>query len=277
MKKAAEAGYRFPFTNHLRGAKRRAVAIEHCRGRDKRKKHYVQLLRFATATLRSAEAALQALEHVEVEYDLPAQHKRLADQLAAYIELGWRVVDQSRRRVLEGESVPAAEKVVSIFEPHTDIIRKDNRDTYYGHKVYLSVGRSSLVLDCVTEDGNPADATMVERAIRRLEEICGCVPEQAAFDGGFASKANVKRAKELGVKQICFSKRRGIAVSDMVSSSWMYCQLRRFRAGIEGCISFLKRGFGLSRCTWRGEKRFKSYVWASIVAHNLLVIARHSL
>ena len=87
------------------------------------------------------------------------------------------------------------------------------------------------------------------------------------------SRANLKAAKALGVKDVCFSKRRGIDITDMVKSHWVYKKLRRFRAGVEGVISFLKRVFGLDRCTWRGSNGFKAYAWASVVACNLLIIA----
>ena len=103
------------------------------------------------------------------------------------------------------------------------------------------------------------------------------MPKQAALDGGFASKANLESAKGLGVEDVCFSKGRGLAVSDMVRSSWVYKRLRRFRAGVDGVISFLKRAFGLDRCSWRGLEGFKRYTWASVVSCNLLVIARHQL
>ena len=80
------------------------------------------------------------------------------------------------RRVLEGEQVPSREKIVSIFEPHTDIVVKDNRETRYGHKVCLTGGKSSLVLDCVIEEGNPADATLVERTLTRHIALFGQAP-----------------------------------------------------------------------------------------------------
>jgi len=83
--------------------------------------------------------------------------------------------------------------------------------------------------------------------------------------------------KVVSIKDICFSKRRGIEITDMVKSAWVFKQLRRFRAGVEGCISFLKRCFGLDRCTWRGLGSFKSYIWSSVVSYNLLVMARHVL
>ena len=97
------------------------------------------------------------------------------------------------------------------------------------------------------------------------------------MDGGFTSKENLQEAKALGVEDVCFHKKRGLLVSDMTKSSWVYRRLRKFRAGIEGMISFLKRAFGLRRCTWRGELSFASYVQASVLTANLLTLARHLL
>ena len=79
------------------------------------------------------------------------------------------------------------------------------------------------------------------------------------------------------IKDVCFSKKRGLQVEDMCRSQWVYNRLRHFRAGIESGISWIKRCFGFARCTWKGLRSFKSYVWASIVSANLLVIARKQL
>jgi IS5 family transposase len=186
-------------------------------------------------------------------------------------------MDQTRRRVLEGESVPAEEKIVSIFEEHTDIIRKDNRETFYGHKICLTGGGSSMILDCTVLEGNPADSTLAKTMADRQVEIFSRPPRQIAFDGGFASKVNLSEIKALGVQDVAFSKHRGLEIGAMVKSSWVYKRLRDFRAGIEGNISFLKRVFGLDRCTWKSWESFQSYVWGSIVSFNLLVFARHLL
>ena len=179
--------------------------------------------------------------------------------------------------MLRAESVPANEKIVSLFEPHTDIIVKDRRDTYYGHKVFVTAGASGLILDCAVEAGNPADATMALPMLERQNALYGRPPRQVAMDGGFASKQNLKDAKALGVADVCFQKKRGLKVSDMTRSTWVYKRLRDFRAGIEGLISFLKRAFGLDRCTWRGAESFASYVQASVLTANLLTLARHLL
>ena len=161
--------------------------------------------------------------------------------------------------------------------PHNDVIVKDRRDTFYGHKVCLTGGRSNLISDCVIEDGNPADSQLVEKMLNRHNEIYGQYPLKVAFDGGFASKQNLKTAKSMKIKDVCFSKKRGLQVEDMCRSQWVYNRLRRFRAGIESGISWIKRCFGFARCTWKGLRSFKSYVWASIVSANLLVIARKQI
>ena len=197
--------------------------------------------------------------------------------LMHYSRLAEKVINQTERRVLLGETVPAGEKIVSIFEEHTDIIVKDRRETYYGHKICLTSGKSGLFLDCVVEDGNPADSELATEMIARQTMLYGRPPGQAAFDGAFASKVNLGDLKDDGVVDVMFSKRRGLKVLDMVKSSYVYKKLRNFRAGIEGMISFLKRCFGAGRCTWRGLESFKSYVWGSVVSANLLILARHTM
>jgi len=201
----------------------------------------------------------------------------LASELRRYVALTRRVISQTERRVLRGESVPATEKIVSIFEPHTDIVIKKNRETLYGHKICLTAGASGLVTDVVIERGNPADSTLAVRMIERQRDLYGVVPKQAAFDGGFTSAANLESIKALGVEDVAFSKGRGLSITDMVKSSWVYRCLRDFRAGIEGVISFLKRAFALDRCTWSGLASFEAYVCGSVLACNLLVVARHML
>ena len=197
--------------------------------------------------------------------------------LQHYRDLCVRVVEQTERRVLHGQRVAASEKVVSIFEPHTDIICKDPRDTHYGHKLCLSTGASGLVLDMQVLDGNPSDRTLAVQTLQRVQSTLGKMPRQASFDGGFASKDNLRQLKELGIEDVVFHKKCGLRIPDMAKSAWVFRSLKRFRAGIEGAISFLKRCFGLDRCNWKGLKRFKAYTWASTLAHNLLLIARHRL
>ena len=163
------------------------------------------------------------------------------------------------------------------MSPHTDIIIKDRRNTYYGHKICLTGGASNLILDCVIVEGNPADTSLVTTMLDRQKEIYFRYPLKACFDGGFASKENLKQAKQRQIKDVCFAKKRGLDETAMCRSEYVYHRLRRFRAGIESGISWLKRCMGLARCTWKGWYAFKSYVWSSVVAANLLTVARCKL
>lgn len=201
----------------------------------------------------------------------------LIRELEHFMGLTLRIIDQTARRVFNGESVPPDEKLVSIFETHTDIIKKSRRETEFGHKIALTTGQSTLILDCMVLEGNLADSDLARQMIERQIEIYERPPRQAAFDGGFASNANVGEIKGLGVKDAMFSKKRGLKVLEMVKSSWVYHQLRNFRAGVEGGISFLKPCFGLDRCNWKGFTSFKAYVWSSIVTANPLILARHKI
>jgi IS5 family transposase len=268
----------FPYQDHTKRAKRRMLGVMNAKNKKVRNDKYMDLLRVTRKTIGYAKAAATELKtYVTREVQQMALSEKLSHELDRYIELVLQVVNQTERRIVKDESVPASEKVVSIFEPHTDIIVKDRRDTFYGHKVCLTGGSSNLILDCVILEGNPADSTLSDQMFDRQKDIYGRYPLKAALDGGFASKTNLKSAKKKGIKDVCFAKGRGLEEEDMCRSSWVYKTLRNFRAGIESSISWLKRGFGLGRCLWKGFSSFKSYVWSAIVSANLVTIARKQL
>jgi IS5 family transposase len=250
-------------------AKRCATEIQYRRGKDARRRLYRKLIVATQATRAALQRAVDRLSGVA---GLAAARWRT--QVAHYLPLIARVLDQSERRVLQGQAVPASEKLVSLFEPHADIIVKGSRDVQYGHKLNLVTGKSGLILDLVIEAGNPADAErflpMLDRHIAR----CGAPPRQIAADGGYASRDNLDQAKARGVRDVAFHKKRGLAVADMAKSAWVYRKLRNFRAGIEAGISCFKRAYGGGRCTWRGLDHFKAYLWSAVVAHNLVRFAR---
>ena len=256
--------------NHRRAAKKRARAIEYARDRAQRAQHYPQLIKLTRATLAYADQAAtllwQALDPMAVAlWQAEFRH---------YRPLIERIIGQTERRILRGEAVAANEKIVSLFEPHADIIVKGRREVQYGHKLNLTTGRSGLILDLVIEAGNPADSERFLPMLKRHIAFYGEAPRQAAADGGYASRDNLAQAKALGVHDMAFHKKAGLRIKDMVKSNWVYRKLRNFRAGIESDISCLKRAFGLARCVWRGLDHFRAYVWSSVVAYNLALFAR---
>jgi len=270
-----ELGVDIDFRNHSKYAKKRILAIENAKSEKGRLKPYKELLKVTKKTVSYAKTGISALNTQSFsDIDQMAMAIRIQKGLETIIPLAEKVIDQTTRRVVYDEKVPASEKIFSIFEPHTDIIIKDRREKFYGHKICLTGGQSNLITDCLIVEGNPADSTLTLDMLDRHEQIYGHYPLKVALDGGFASKRNLEAAKSREIKDVCFAKKRGLEEEDMCRSPWMYKKLRRFRAGIESGISWLKRCFGLWRCTWKSFRSFKSYVWASIVSANLLTLVR---
>ena len=268
LKQARKRSVQVQFSNPQRKAKKRRHAILNARTNERRRPLYVELLTITLDTLAALEKAYKVLQkqlHTSAWLTQVDHYKPLIQQIIA----------QTQHRVLNGESVPAQDKIVSLFEPHTDIIIKGNRDVQYGHKLTFTGGRSGLVLDAVVESGNPSDTTCVVPMLTRHAEHYGHMPDMFAADGGYASLDNLTQAKALGVNHVAFHKRKGLSVEAMTGGDqWLYRKLRNFRAGIESVISCLKRTFGLSRCNWKGLTHFKAYVQGAVFTYNLRVLTR---
>lgn len=280
-------GVEIHFSDHTKRARRRHFALEYpTKGRNRnqhKRNNYQDLLKVAKKTCGYTRCALGRLKAENVSCSTASEvvaAEALSLQMGRYLGLVERVIDQTIRRVIFDEQVPAQEKVLSLFETHTDIIVKGGREIVYGHKVCLTSGASSLILDCFVDEGNPADSNMVKPVLERQVEIYGKPPRQASFDGGFASKDNLRIAKdELQVKDVAFHKKCGLKIEDMARSPWVYRQLKNFRAGIEGIISALKSA-GMGRCSWRSQdslESFRSYIWSCVLAFNVTIIARRLL
>jgi len=265
--KAARSHGEVAFHNHQRQAKRRHVAILYARSNAQRQPLYASLLQITRDTLAYLDDAYKVLEN-------QSDARVWCTKVRHYRSLILPVISQTQRRVIDGEQVPAADKIVSLFEPHTDIIVKGQRDVQYGHKLTLSSGVSGLVLDVIVEAGNPADNHCLIPLLRRHIDQYGAPPRDLATDGGYASAANLAEAKALGVAHVAFHKPMGLTVEAMTGDRWLYNKLRRFRAGIEAMISYLKRCFGLSRCNWKGLDHFKTYVHSAVFTHNLVVLTQ---
>jgi transposase, IS5 family len=268
----------YRYCDHCRVVKKRLMVVLNAKKQDDRISAYRDMTHYAGKVVGYAKAAIPALQAYQAAGlgDLLAA-MNLAAQMKRAVGLLEKVISQTERRVFRNEQVPASEKVVSFFEDHTDIIVKKRRDTQFGHKIFLTGGKSNLILDCLIAKGNPADSDQYIPMLERHKKTFSKVPRQVSADGGFASKNNLTAAKELAVKDAVFAKKRGLSVIDMAKSSWVYKKLRNFRAGIEANISTLKRAFGLDRCTWKGWEGFRCYVLSSVFAYNLQVIARIKL
>jgi len=272
---AAETGLnKETFRNRTRSAKRAARQIAHLsrRGQEQLKPHYRRLMRATQATIRQAEQVLTELQTVVAEegYDL-------IQTLQTFLPRAEQVLEQTKRRVVNGESVPAAEKLVSIFEPHTDIIRrgKPNRDTEFGHKLWLGEVEGGFISQYRVLEGNPADDAQWQPTVERHIQQFNRPPWQASADRGVHSADNEASAAKLGVKRVILPKpgRKSKARRKLEHQRWFW-RGRCFHAGVEGRISVIKRKYGLGRCRNRGRAGFERWVGWGIIANNLTVMGR---
>lgn len=265
--KRAKSQTQVKYVNHSRRMKSNSFAAHCAKDNDSRYRIYKRLLKDVDETRVSLREALEVLK-------IKGDENVWIEQIEALLRLVAVVMDQTTRRVIEGEQVPAEEKIVSMYEDHTDIIKKSGREVQYGHKINLTSGRSGIIYDVVIEKGNPADSTRLLPMLERHKEIYGELPDDIAADGGYASKDNLNAAKAMGIDNVAFHKRVGLSVVDMTEDEWLFRELRNFRAGIEAGISYLKRCFGLKRIYWKGWDRFCSSIHLSVFTHNLIRWAR---
>ena len=188
------------FPNRTRAARRRMLAIQrmtttqrHARQTGK----YRELIGIAEKVVECARSALEDARNArgkDLLSDLAAEELR--KEIERYCGLGDRVIDQARRRVLEGEQVPNAEKIYSIFETHTDLIKRGKVQTpvEFGHKVFLAESAQGLITQYKVLKGNPSDEDHVEPSLKRHKDAFGSVPELYGSDRGFFSDRNVTSA-----------------------------------------------------------------------------------
>jgi IS5 family transposase len=190
--------------------------------------------------------------------------------------LGTRVIDQARRRVLDGEQVPTSDKIYSIFEPHTDLIKrgKVRAPVEFGHKVFLAESARGLITQYEVLRGNPADEVHVAPSLKRHRRIFRRLPALYGADRGFFSENNVAVCVRGGVATVSIPQRGGCKTPQRraYERSPAFKQGQRFRAGIEGRISVLMRGRGMKRCRAEGTERFALFVRAAVLANNLMII-----
>ncbi len=201
----------------------------------------------------------------------------LADRFGHYVPLVRQVIAQTTRRVFQAESVPAGEKLVSLFEPHTAIIQRGKappNETEFGRKLWYSEVDGGIISEYRLLQGNPPDDEPWRASLNKHVKVFGHRPHLATADRGVFSLENEQSARQLGVKQVALPK-PGAKTSQRKrreQQPWFRAAMR-FRAGIEGRISQLKRARQLNRCRNRGEEGLERWVGWGVIANNLVVIA----
>lgn len=272
------------FPDRTRRARRRMQEIGRMRERAQRKRllrrKYRDLIGVTNEVLREAAVVLErtkplARQHADLFTAIQAQE--YCAQIEHFLALGRRVIDQTKRRVFGGETVPAQQKLYSIFETHTDMIKrgKPYKPVEFGHKVFLAESRIGLITEYRVLRGNPADKDQLESSIDSHCQSFGCAPELYAGDRGFHDSDGSVRIAKRGVKLVAVPQCGGNRSAERAAfeKSRAFKKAQAFRSGIEGRISVLFRGRGMKRCLWSGAQRFELFVGAAVLANNLLVIA----
>jgi IS5 family transposase len=206
-----------------------------------------------------------------------AAARKVREQIAAFVPRVEQVIDQARRRVIAGVAVPAKEKLTSLFEPHSQIVKrgKPGRDVEFGRKVKLDEVEGGIISGyAVLEEAGP-DAPHLAASLEQHQRQFGQAPELLTGDRGFWTPENEAKAKEAGVKRVVIPY-AGKASPERVEhekQAW-FRRGYRWRAGEEGRISVLKRRYGLDRCRDHGEAGFEKWVGWGVVTSNLVQIAR---
>jgi len=269
------------FPNRTRAARRRMQALQRMSARERRERQkgkYRELLQITEEVLANAREVLERTQqaHGLQLFDELAVGE-LRRQIEHYCGLGSRVIDQTRRRVLQGEQVPNEQKIYSIFETHTDLIKrgKVQKPIEFGHKVFLAESARGLITQYQVLHGNPSDEDHVKPSLERHQETFGAAPHWYSSDRGFFSEQNIETLKGSGVRLPCIPQRGGkkSPEREAFEKSPEFKKAQRFRAGIEGRISVLFRGRGMKRCLAEGRERFESFVGAAVLTNNLMNIA----
>jgi IS5 family transposase len=269
------------FRDRTRSARRRMQEIQRMTSKQRQERligKYRELIGIAEEVIDSARTALRHTRKArgtDMITELAIAETR--KEIEHFCKLGARVIDQSRRRVLYGEQVPTIEKIYSIFEPHSDLIKRGKVQTpiEFGHKVFLAESARGLITQYEVLDGNPVDEQHVIVSLARHKQTFGDVPELYSSDRGFFSAGNVMSCEQQGVKVVCIPQRGGTKPPEREAyeKSREFKDGQRFRAGIEGRISVLFRGRGMKRCPAEGRERFELWVAAAVLANNLMKIA----
>jgi IS5 family transposase len=281
-----DAGVVGPGRLHPRRAKREALAITRAaahKGRRARslQRPYQRLIGRVEGILRWAAGVAHGLADgiASQRYGAwaHAQAEALVEEIAQFHELGERVLAQARRRVLQGESVPNDEKLFSLFEPHTELLKrgKAGKDIEFGHMIQIQQVAEKFITDYEVYDHKPVEHALLQPALDSHRELFGDDPSQLAADKGYYESMAALRELEKTIDVVSIAKQGNRTAAETErEQDPLFRHAQAFRAGVEGSISFLKRMLRLARCFNKSWEHFEATVGQTIFAHNLLVLAR---
>ena len=280
MKKVEHAavGFVSKVRNRMRTVRKKVVAIaiaarqKGAAGEEKRRHIYKGLLSVTRKIVNQAK-------RVMAEVDQFGRRKRkqfsgLRSQLATMVERVEQVAKQTRTRVFSGNT-KFEEKLVSVFEPQTEIIRKGkaSKPTEFGKLVKVQEAENQIITHFEVYEDRPTDSALLVNAVEIHEQQTGSMPRIVAADAGFYSQANERQLQEMGVKNVSVPSRNTRSPQRRShQKKRAFKNAQRWRTGCEGRISVLKRRHGLNRCLYRGQNGMKRWVGLGVIADNLINI-----
>jgi transposase, IS5 family len=277
---AGEAGTRF--RDRSRSVKRRILEIAYAarnkseKGQQKMKAAYGKLLEATSRVVGQAKKFSGEIA-AQLKEDGQAVLQKAKRQLDEMIPRVQQVMKQTRERVLQGNT-RAGNKILSVFEPDTEVIRKGkaSKPTEFGKMVKIQEAENQIVIHCEVFDRRPSDSDLLTPSIEKHQELLDRVPDLAAADAGFFSAANEAAAKQLGVKQVAVPSRstKSEKRRQEQKKRW-FKKAQKWRTGCEGRISVLKRRHGLNRSRYKGTPGMKRWVGLGVLADNMINIGLH--
>ena len=265
-----------------RSAKLKVLAIARAsrnkteQGRQKMKNAYVQLLEITSRIVGQAKKFASEIAEGVKQGNLSVMHKA-KQQLEAMVPRVQQVLRQTRERVLRGNT-QAEGKLLSIFETHTEVIRKGkaNKPNEFGKLVLIQEAENQIITHYQVCEQRPADSTLLEGSLQQHVEQFGRAPQSLAADPGFFSAANESKAEQMGVKRVSIPSydTKSPTRKQRQKQRW-FKELQKWRTGCEGRISVLKRRHGMRRSLYKGSDGIQRWVGLAVIADNVIHIGTH--
>jgi IS5 family transposase len=179
--------------------------------------------------------------------------------------------------VLQGEPVPNEEKLFSLFEPHTELLKrgKAGKDVEFGHMVQIQQVREKFITDYDVYEARPSEPKLLKPTLESHAQLFGHLPQELSADKGYYESMDALRALEQAIPVVSIAKKGSRTAEETERErDPLFRHAQAFRAGVEGTISFLKRVLRLARCFNKGWEHFLATVGQTVFAHNLLILAR---
>jgi transposase, IS5 family len=245
--------------------------------RQRLQESYAKLVALTRGVVRQANQTLQRWKDGKLKVVGNLLRVEIqAARLRHFLPLIEKVIAQTQERVWGGNT-HVRNKVLSLFEPHTQVIRKGkaHKPNEFGRLVRLDEAENGIVSGYQVLEGNPDDSRSWLPALKQHQALFGHVPQLATADRGFFSAQNEREAEALGVAKVALPARGRLSNKRAKRQKQRWFKLAlRWRAGCEATVSTLKHPFSMVRATYKGEPGFQRYVGWSVIAKNLVSIAR---